>query len=89
MVILSHPDEVSGTYILEDGRKIYWTEGRSSSVLVCWPGGSYERVWPNDPKHPVWSIPVIKDGPKPEDVCRSMTKNEEKEWSEWYNFNIV
>ena len=30
----THSDEVSGCTILHDGTKVYWTEGRSSTLIV-------------------------------------------------------
>lgn len=40
--ILNHPNDVSGTTILDDGVKIYWTEGRSSSCVARHPDGRLE-----------------------------------------------
>lgn len=36
---LDHSDEVSGTWIFEDGTKAFWTEGRSSAVIAILPDG--------------------------------------------------
>lgn len=38
--VLQHSDEVSGTYILDDGTKCFWTEGRSSLIVCRRPDGT-------------------------------------------------
>lgn len=30
----TNDDEVSGVYLLDDGRQVFWTEGRSSDVRI-------------------------------------------------------
>jgi len=74
---LGHPDEVSGMFIMEDGTKIYWTEGRSSTMDVIDPNGKLQEV-------PTW-IPceineAIDLAYEHEFPGRQMTKAEEKEW---------
>lgn len=80
--ILTHPDEVSGTTILSDGVKIYWTEGRSSRMMVVKPDGS--KMWApvngGSPEQQAYfdrEQQVEEDGA---DIHREMTPAEEKEW---------
>lgn len=40
--VLSHPDTVSGTTILDDGTRVYWTE-KSGPVAVRWPDGRLDQ----------------------------------------------
>ena len=83
---LSHSDSVSGTYILDDGTKCYWTEGRSSFVTVVKPDGTRTEMsvarLPDDP----WLREVFLNMNQLEeedgwDEAREMTPVEEKEWA--------
>jgi len=48
-----HSDTCSGVYILDDGTRIHWSEGRSSEIDVIRSDGRRER-------HPVWkSSPMV------------------------------
>lgn len=51
---LDHSDEVSGTWIFEDGSKAYWTEGRSSCILCVLPDGRELDV-------PCWAMDDYRD----------------------------
>lgn len=73
---LTHSDECSGTSILDDGTKVFWSEGYSDTVVV-YPDGKTERVWWEDRKrHPIVSSPAAMDI---HEDCRQMTPDEEKE----------
>ena len=73
--VLTHSDESSGTTILDDGTKLYWTEGYSDTVIV-YPDGRREVVGPFQVEdHPL--VDEIVD-PGADDM-RQMTKAEEEE----------
>lgn len=73
---LSHSDGCSGTTIMSDGTKVYWTEGNSEAVIV-YANGKMEKV-PAQSNHQVllseevYSVNTIHN--------REMTKAEEIEW---------
>ncbi len=56
---LCHSDSVSGTTILDDGTKVYWTEGYSDAVIVH-PDGTTEIVDAHS-KHPVLQRPELAE----------------------------
>jgi len=72
VITMGHPDTVSGTTVLDDGTKVYWTEGYSEMVVIE-PNGEKKLVGPFD-EHPV--ITAI-DG---SGATRPMTTAEEVEW---------
>lgn len=74
---LSHPDEVSGTTICNDGTKVYWTEGYSNAVIVH-PNGTKENVHAWD-VHPVLERPEVKE--MATESYRCMTEAEAEEWN--------
>lgn len=43
---LYHPDEVSGTWEMSDGTKVFWTEGRSSHMVAISPDGTSYDIPP-------------------------------------------
>lgn len=43
LITFTHQDESSGTTIMDDGTKVYWTEGFSSPTIV-YPDGQTEQV---------------------------------------------
>jgi hypothetical protein len=49
-----HSDEMSGLYVLDDGTRIHWSEGRVSEIDVIRPDGRRER-------HPVWKPSPLVD----------------------------
>lgn len=86
---LCHPDTVSGTTILDDGRRVHWTEGRGSDVVVCeagpGPGGlggaridRFEADEDND---------VMRELNAGWDSQRAMTECEVKDWQSARDFN--
>jgi hypothetical protein len=83
--VLEHSDTVSGTYILDDGTKCYWSEGRSSEIICELPDGGCTEF-------PVCGIEDLRlDAPELVDCLadamengvdaeyRAMTPNEEVE----------
>lgn len=85
--VLSHSDEVSGTSILPNDIKVYWTEGRSSVVVILYPDGRKEKVKNGTleaAKHP-----VLKEMEKIEangyDSIDYMSEADEDEWEKIRN----
>lgn len=75
MKILTHSDECSGLTILDDGTKLYWTEGWSDTLIV-YPDGRRETVGPFDVEgHPLEEQIQAIDGD-----MRPMTAAEEAEF---------
>lgn len=73
--VLTHSDEASGTTILPDGTKLYWTEGWSDTV-IRYPDGRTETVMPHEVEdHPLIDALVSPDY----DEMRVMTPVEEEE----------
>ena len=83
---LVHSDEVSGTWIMDDGTRCYWSEGRSSGIICVRPDGEIMDI-------PVYAMDDYRDdapelvdlliksteeGPDP-DESREMTELEEIE----------
>lgn len=74
----NHSDEVSGTSILNDGTKVFWSEGRSEHCQILYPDGRYEETAayvPGHFEHPV--IVAINEAGR----TRTMTLVEEHEWN--------
>jgi len=82
-VILNHSDDVSGTTIFDDGTKMYWTEGRSSSAVVIFTNGRRLEIClahpENDEERRLLAIEeeIEVNGA---DEYRTMTSEEEEEW---------
>ena len=78
VITLHHSDECSGTTILRNGTKLYWTEGYSPVVIVYPSGGRIESVDPFGSRH--WVIDALlrlsELGLEP---ARPMTPQEEAE----------
>lgn len=74
---LCHSDECSGTTILDDGTKVYWTEGYSDAYIV-YPDGRRETVNAHS-KHPILMRPELLEVMT--DASRTMTEAEEAEWA--------
>ena len=73
ILTLTHSDEVSGMSIMDDGTKVYWTEGQGSNVTIARPDGHIEDV-------PFQSVPsIIADLPG-DSPMRPMTTAEELEY---------
>ena len=83
---LEHSDTVSGTWIMDDGTKCYWTEGRSTGIICVKPNGEVLDI-------PVYAmgdhrddapelidllIKSSEEGPNPVET-REMTEAEEAE----------
>lgn len=75
--VLSHSDSVSGTTIMEDGRRAHWTEGRSSQVVIAegFGGGVIDR---QDAAHMDEELAAALDNPPA--AGRMMTEAEERDW---------
>lgn len=71
---LCHPDTVSGTTILDDGTRVYWTEGRSSPVLIRYPDGRTEEITTDQSSHWCFDIDFGPNSPE-----RDMTLEEARE----------
>ncbi len=71
-------DEVSGCTILSDGTKVYWGEGRSSSMIVIGPDGTRTEV-PVYEQSPMMELmeKLAEQGYEPQ---RAMTDAEEAEF---------
>ncbi len=80
VVMLCHSDEVSGTTILNDGTKVFWTEGHSDTVIKH-PNGRVERLPASRQDHPLLSLPEIT-GESDVDERRPMSEDEEQEWED-------
>lgn len=84
VLITNHEDGVSGTTVLSDGSKYFWTEGRSSDVYAVMPNGDW-RVWDaSDPICPLnegafdpWGA---AGDPDERTAIRDMTECEAHEW---------
>lgn len=79
-ILLLHSDEISGTTILDNGTKVYWTEGHNP-VTIVYSNGTIERVPPgryHQEKHPVLSVPEI--AAMQVTTSRKMTEAEEAEY---------
>lgn len=76
IMVLRHPDEVSGISILSDGTRIYWTEGRSSTSTITYPDGRKEVI-PVSRPHPILDK-LNEIGAY--DKIRDMTSEEEAEY---------
>lgn len=74
---LNHSDDVSGTVVMDDGTKVYWTEGRSSRMAIISPDGV--RTWRRADDI---TNPDAVYTPSPDVEIRSMTPTEEAEWEE-------
>lgn len=77
ILTLYHSDEVSGTTILSDGTKLYWTEGYSPVVIV-YADGRIESVDPFGSKHPVIDV-LLRIDEVGHEPSRLMTPQEEAE----------
>jgi hypothetical protein len=75
ILTLTHNDTVSGTTIMDDGTKVYWTEGRSSYVTIIGPDGSIAETAVSDPKLPAVILELPGDAP-----MQQMTDAEELEY---------
>jgi hypothetical protein len=86
---LEHGDEVSGTWIMDDGTKCFWSEGRSSGIVCVLPNRDVLDipVWAMDAskaEHPAHTelidllIESTEEGPDPIE-SRAMTPAEEAE----------
>ena len=84
--ILSHSDEVSGTTVFANGTKVYWTEGRSSNVVVRHPNGTLESFHSGGIRATSFQQAILDKENEIEengaDVRRDMTPAEEKEWEQ-------
>lgn len=79
-ILLLHSDEISGTTIMDDGTKVYWTEGHNP-VTIVYNNGMIERVPPgrqNQENHPVLRQPEI--AAMQVNKNRMMTEAEEAEY---------
>ena len=87
---LEHSDECSGTWIMSDGTKCHWTEGRSSSIVCVLPDATVLAIPVSDLEYSKEDYPgheelinlIIQsseEGPDPEEV-RAMTTEEEAEF---------
>ena len=91
--VLEHSDEVSGTWVLEDGTKCYWTEGRSSSVVCVKPDGStlkapvfaMDGLAKEEPEIAKCLIQASDEGADADEYL-PMTMEEEQEHYFWYCF---
>ena len=77
----------TGTWIMDDGTKCYWSEGRSSWINCIRPDGSREDLpaalmahdWPDaDQELVACLVESMENGPDAED-WRMMTPDEEAE----------
>ena len=83
---LAHSDEVSGTYVADDGTKCHWTEGRSSWITCVRPDGTKIEfpaagtadLREDDPDLCDALIDAIENGVAD---GRAMTTEEEEEWT--------
>jgi len=86
---LEHSDEASGTWIMNDGTKCHWTEGRSSSIVCVLPDGKtldmeaarLDSYLEEEPQHAdliTTLIEATENGPDTEE-WRAMTPAEETE----------
>jgi hypothetical protein len=83
---LEHSDTVSGTWVMDDGTKCYWSEGRSSTIVCVRPDGEVidipcshiDSYKDQAPELVTILIESIEGGPDPEE-CRMMTPEEEAE----------
>lgn len=71
-------DECSGITILDDGTKAYWTEGRSTDVVIRHPDGRTERL-PVYIPHPLLAKLERLDE-EGHDEYLEATEAEEAEW---------
>lgn len=78
--ILSHSDEVSGTTVLDDGTRVYWTEGRSSDTVARLPDGQ-RLVLSCTSVHPLLAA-LDRLEQEGADEHRKMTPEEEHEWAQ-------
>jgi hypothetical protein len=73
---LCHSNETGGTTICQDGTKIFWDEGYSSSIIL-YSDGRLETVEPEAvEQHPLSEAIVNSLAPH----MRMMTEDEETEW---------
>jgi len=88
LLFLYHSDEVSGIYIMDDGTKIYWSEGRSSYMDIISPDGHRSHLCVGDP-HPLNEFiqKAVEEGAYKAE--RQMTKAEELEYDIIRNGVIV
>lgn len=87
--VLEHSDEVSGTWVMCDGTKCHWTEGRSSTMVCVLPSGEslsvdcgrINRLSPIGGDHAELIgviVEAMDNGPDAEE-WRAMTPEEEAE----------
>lgn len=79
--VLNHSDGISGTTILANGTRIYWTEGRSSSVTVRYVDGRLEHFVPafcTPEQQTIYNAEQVVE--ERADEYRGMTAAEEEEW---------
>ncbi len=74
--MLYHSDTVSGTTILDDDTRVYWTEGASTAVIMR---GTVREVVDAQSDHPILMRPEIAENRV--DETRAMTAEEEAEWA--------
>jgi hypothetical protein len=74
--MLCRSNTESGTTILDNGIKVYWTGGASEAVIIH-SDGHRERVDAQS-DHPILLTPEIAGNEV--DEMRSMTEEEEAEW---------
>lgn len=76
--VLTHSNEAGGITLLDNGIKLYWTEGHSDTIVV-YPDGNREVVAP----HEVEDHPLVDDIVCPDyDEMRAMTPEEEAEYEQ-------
>lgn len=78
--LLLHPDERGGTFVLADGTRVHWAEGRDAHSLVRHPDGRIEVILAGE-SHPavtacdrLWATGT--------DVRRPMNRQELREWDQ-------
>jgi hypothetical protein len=76
---LCHPDEVSGTTVLSDGRRLHWTEGFSDVVIAeGFRGGVVGRIEAGD-SDPL--LGLLDDAFAAGHSQRPMTDDEAADWA--------
>ncbi len=73
--MLCHSDSESGTTILDDGTRVYWTSGASEAVIMR---DGRKEVIDAQSDHPILLMPQLAGNEV--DECRMMTAEEEAEW---------
>lgn len=74
-------DEVSGIYVFDDGTRLYWTEGRSSTAVAELPDGQVVRISVGRPADE-WAQYVEADEDGDVGIVRTATPAEEAKWVE-------